>query len=72
MIFQDLLAAVDKINSSLSKKAKGSNFFRQDEIPSLNLGGHILLKLFCHCLSDFTQYPYILYNSFFFDHIYII
>lgn len=36
--WEDLLAAVDKINSSLNKKAKGCNFFRQDEIPSFNLG----------------------------------
>ncbi|XP_028784851.1 uncharacterized protein LOC114740789 isoform X2 [Neltuma alba] len=36
--WEDLLAAVDKINSSLNKKTKGCSFFRQDEIPSFNLG----------------------------------
>lgn len=37
---QDLLDAVEKINSSLSKKekTKGSNYFHQDEISSLGLG----------------------------------
>ncbi|KAG7961615.1 hypothetical protein I3843_09G025300 [Carya illinoinensis] len=36
----DLLEAVEKINSSLSKKqrTKGSNYFHQDEISSLGLG----------------------------------
>ncbi|KAL9428282.1 hypothetical protein AB3S75_030300 [Citrus x aurantiifolia] len=39
-IIKDLLAAVDKINSSLSQKerAKGYSYFRQDEITSLGLG----------------------------------
>ncbi|KAL9428283.1 hypothetical protein AB3S75_030300 [Citrus x aurantiifolia] len=38
--WEDLLAAVDKINSSLSQKerAKGYSYFRQDEITSLGLG----------------------------------
>ncbi|KAJ1392742.1 hypothetical protein SESBI_35569 [Sesbania bispinosa] len=36
--WEDLLVAVDKINSSLSKKTDGCNFFRQDEIPSFELG----------------------------------
>ncbi|KAI4300627.1 hypothetical protein L6164_033982 [Bauhinia variegata] len=36
--WEDLLVAVEKINSSLSKKSKGCNFFRQDEIPSIDLG----------------------------------
>ncbi|XVF07459.1 hypothetical protein REPUB_Repub06bG0140700 [Reevesia pubescens] len=37
---KDLLAAVEKINSSLSKKekTKGYNYFHQDEIESLDLG----------------------------------
>ncbi|KAH9674169.1 hypothetical protein KPL70_018368 [Citrus sinensis] len=38
--WEDLLAAVDKINSSLSQKerAKGYSYFLQDEITSLGLG----------------------------------
>ncbi|WJX84967.1 hypothetical protein P8452_67485 [Trifolium repens] len=36
--WEDLLVAVDKINSSLSKKANECNFFRQDDIPSFDLG----------------------------------
>lgn len=38
--FQDLLDAVEKINSSQSKKDKteGRNYFHQDEISSLGLG----------------------------------
>ncbi|KAI5318761.1 hypothetical protein L3X38_038469 [Prunus dulcis] len=36
--WEDLLAAVEKINSGLKGKAKGSNFFHQDEISSLGLG----------------------------------
>ncbi|XP_061372131.1 uncharacterized protein LOC133314642 [Gastrolobium bilobum] len=36
--WEDLLIAVDKINSTLSKKTNGCNFFRQDEIPSFELG----------------------------------
>ncbi|XWS59323.1 hypothetical protein CRYUN_Cryun08bG0111900 [Craigia yunnanensis] len=38
--WEDLLAAVEKINSSLSKKEKtrGYNYFHQDEIESLDLG----------------------------------
>ncbi|PPS08243.1 hypothetical protein GOBAR_AA12412 [Gossypium barbadense] len=38
--FQDLLAAVEKINSSLNKKekTKGYNYFYQDEIEALGLG----------------------------------
>lgn len=38
--WEDLLDAVEKINSSLSKKekTKGSNYFHQDEISSLGLG----------------------------------
>ncbi|KAK6243996.1 hypothetical protein QUC31_010405 [Theobroma cacao] len=38
--WEDLLAAVEKINSSLSKKekTKGYNYFHQDEIESLDLG----------------------------------
>ncbi|KAK7244720.1 hypothetical protein RIF29_39546 [Crotalaria pallida] len=36
--FEDLLVAVDKVNSRLSKKTDGKNFFRQDEIPSFDLG----------------------------------
>lgn len=35
---KDLLAAVEKINSGLKGKAKGSSFFHQDEISSLGLG----------------------------------
>ncbi|KAB1200301.1 hypothetical protein CJ030_MR0G007668 [Morella rubra] len=40
MMKSDLLDAVEKINSSLSKKekTKGSNYFHQDEISSLGLG----------------------------------
>ncbi|KAK7337359.1 hypothetical protein VNO77_17926 [Canavalia gladiata] len=34
--WEDLLTAVDKINSSL--RTNGCNFFRQDEIPSFELG----------------------------------
>ncbi|GKU91081.1 hypothetical protein SLEP1_g5002 [Rubroshorea leprosula] len=36
----DLLTAVEKINSSLNKKAKtkGYSYFLQDEIASLDLG----------------------------------
>ncbi|XWS66525.1 hypothetical protein CRYUN_Cryun05aG0207000 [Craigia yunnanensis] len=38
--WEDLLAAVEKINSSLSKKekTKGYNYFHQDEIETLDLG----------------------------------
>ncbi|XVE75808.1 hypothetical protein DITRI_Ditri12bG0121800 [Diplodiscus trichospermus] len=38
--WEDLVAAVEKINSSLSKKerTKGYNYFHQDEIESLDLG----------------------------------
>ncbi|CAI8614991.1 unnamed protein product [Vicia faba] len=36
--WEDLLVAVDKINSSLSKKTSGCNFFGQDDIPSFDLG----------------------------------
>ncbi|XP_015577812.1 uncharacterized protein LOC8259816 isoform X2 [Ricinus communis] len=38
--WEDMLAAVDKINSSLRKKEKtmGNNYFHQDEIASLELG----------------------------------
>ncbi|XVE96212.1 hypothetical protein REPUB_Repub02eG0202200 [Reevesia pubescens] len=38
--WEDLLATVEKINSSLSKKekTKGYNYFHQDEIQSLDLG----------------------------------
>ncbi|CAK9137894.1 unnamed protein product [Ilex paraguariensis] len=38
--WEDLLAVVDKMNSSLSKKGKtkGGKFFHQDEIASLDLG----------------------------------
>lgn len=36
--WEDLLTAVEKINSGLKQKARGSNFFHQDEISSLGLG----------------------------------
>ncbi|OMO68707.1 hypothetical protein COLO4_29462 [Corchorus olitorius] len=36
--WEDLLAAVEKINSRLSKKEKTKGYFHQDEIESLNLG----------------------------------
>ncbi|KAI5425193.1 uncharacterized protein LOC127125483 [Lathyrus oleraceus] len=36
--WEELLVAVDKINSSLSKKTSGCNFFGQDDIPSFDLG----------------------------------
>ncbi|XP_058740732.1 uncharacterized protein LOC131613022 [Vicia villosa] len=36
--WEDLLVAVDKINSGLSKKTSGCNFFGQDDIPSFDLG----------------------------------
>ncbi|TKY61873.1 hypothetical protein E2542_SST11726 [Spatholobus suberectus] len=36
--WEDLLVAVDKINSSLSKKTNGCSYFHQDEIPSFELG----------------------------------
>ncbi|XP_025660098.2 uncharacterized protein, partial [Arachis hypogaea] len=36
--WEDLVVAVDKINSSLRKKTNGGNYFRQDEIPSFDLG----------------------------------
>ncbi|KAM2565563.1 hypothetical protein TB1_008177 [Malus domestica] len=35
--WEDLVAAVEKINSSLKQKARGNNFFHQDEISSLGL-----------------------------------
>jgi len=37
--------AVDKINSSLSKKTDGSNFFRQDDFSSFDLGSCIVPSL---------------------------
>ncbi|CAK8544205.1 unnamed protein product [Lathyrus sativus] len=36
--WEELLVAVDKINSNLSKKTSGCNFFGQDDIPSFDLG----------------------------------
>ncbi|KAG2406649.1 uncharacterized protein HKW66_Vig0059060 [Vigna angularis] len=36
--WEDLLGAVEKINSSLSKKTNGCSYFHQDEIPSFELG----------------------------------
>ncbi|KAI9121958.1 hypothetical protein K1719_006647 [Acacia pycnantha] len=52
--WEDLLEAVDKINSSLNKTAKGCNFFRQDEIASFNLGpkarSYLLLLVRMNCL----------------------
>ncbi|KAL6133773.1 hypothetical protein ACLB2K_066007 [Fragaria x ananassa] len=36
--WEDLLAAVEKINSGLKQKTSGGNFFHQDEISSLGLG----------------------------------
>ncbi|KAK7396814.1 hypothetical protein VNO78_17973 [Psophocarpus tetragonolobus] len=36
--WEDLLVAVEKINSSLSKKTNGCSYFHQDEIPSFELG----------------------------------
>ncbi|XP_030481755.1 uncharacterized protein LOC115698739 [Cannabis sativa] len=36
--WEDLVTAVDKINSSLNQRTNGSNFFGQDEISSLGLG----------------------------------
>ncbi|KAH1258916.1 hypothetical protein GmHk_03G008522 [Glycine max] len=36
--WEDLLVAVGKINSSLSKKTNGCSYFHQDEIPSFELG----------------------------------
>lgn len=36
--WEDLLVAVDKINSSLSKNANGCSYFHQDEITSFELG----------------------------------
>ncbi|KAI9122305.1 hypothetical protein K1719_006994 [Acacia pycnantha] len=50
--WEDLLGAVDKINSSLNKTAKGCNFFRQDEIASFNLGpkSYLLLLVRMNCL----------------------
>ncbi|XP_062004773.1 uncharacterized protein LOC133722005 [Rosa rugosa] len=36
--WEDLLAAVEKINSGLKQKTSRGNFFHQDEIPSLGLG----------------------------------
>lgn len=36
--WEDLLVAVDKINSSLSKNASVCSYFHQDEIPSFELG----------------------------------
>ncbi|KAM7500000.1 hypothetical protein LguiA_024414 [Lonicera macranthoides] len=48
----DLLAAVEKMNSSLSEKA--NNYFHQDEIASLDLGhkgrSYLLLLLRMNCL----------------------
>ncbi|KAM0978060.1 hypothetical protein ACFX2I_013992 [Malus domestica] len=43
--WEDLLAAVEKINSSLKQKARGTNFFHQDEISSLGLGKFFLSLL---------------------------
>lgn len=40
---QDLLAAVEKMNSSLSEKA--NNYFHQDEIASLDLGTYIFIAI---------------------------
>lgn len=50
LTFQDLLDAVEKINSSLSKKeeTKGSYYFHQDEISSFGLGMSILSLSFCY------------------------
>ncbi|XP_015867914.1 uncharacterized protein LOC107405389 [Ziziphus jujuba] len=36
--WEDLVAAVEKINSSLNQKTTGSSFFHQDEISSMGLG----------------------------------
>ncbi|KAM7505097.1 hypothetical protein LguiB_004001 [Lonicera macranthoides] len=50
--WEDLLAAVEKMNSSLSEKA--NNYFHQDEIASLDLGhkgrSYLLLLLRMNCL----------------------
>jgi hypothetical protein len=46
LVSQDLLVAVDKINASLSKKTNECNFFRQDDIPSFDLGSLIEQSLF--------------------------
>jgi hypothetical protein len=43
---EDLLIAVDKTDSSLCKKTNGCNFFRQGDIPSFDLGSHIVLIFF--------------------------
>ncbi|EXC03811.1 hypothetical protein L484_012424 [Morus notabilis] len=40
--WEDLLSAVDKINSNLSQKTSGTNFFHQDEVSSLGLGASLL------------------------------
>jgi hypothetical protein len=53
LVSQDLLVAVDKINSSLSKKTNECNFFRQDDIPSFDLGSLIMRSL----LSFFLSFP---------------
>ncbi|MED6126572.1 hypothetical protein PIB30_079747 [Stylosanthes scabra] len=43
--WEDLLVAVDKINSCLRKKTNGGNFFRQDEITSFDLGSRTVPSL---------------------------
>ncbi|XP_047341572.1 uncharacterized protein LOC124945224 [Impatiens glandulifera] len=54
--WEDLLAAVEKINSSLNVifKEKGSNFFHQDELASMELGAkgrcYLLLLVRLNCL----------------------
>ncbi|KAK5838282.1 hypothetical protein PVK06_007010 [Gossypium arboreum] len=61
-ILQDLLAAVEKINSSLNKKekTKGYNYFYQDEIEALGLGPKgraylLLLVRMCHLIVEATD-----------------
>ncbi|PPS10854.1 hypothetical protein GOBAR_AA09783 [Gossypium barbadense] len=60
--FQDLLAAVEKINSSLNKKekTKGYNYFYQDEIEALGLGPKgraylLLLVRMSHLIVETTD-----------------
>lgn len=37
-LVQDLIVAVEKINSCLEMKVKGQNYILQDEISSMDLG----------------------------------
>ncbi|KAJ6778580.1 SPINDLE AND KINETOCHORE-ASSOCIATED PROTEIN 3 [Salix koriyanagi] len=59
--WEDLLAAVEKINSSLKMKdkTKGNNYFRQDEITSMDLG------MYCRFAVIYTFYYRFITNIFY-------